>query len=116
MQSASRPGAAAWVEAASMQEDDRRPGMQGGDEARRELEARLRRVAHDINGALNTLALNVELLDRAAAADVREDAAQAARDRCLASLRRAVGEIQSIVRDRLLPLSGGDSASGRDAN
>lgn len=95
-----------------MQEDDPGPGTQGSDDDGRELEARLRRVAHDINGALNTLALNVELLDRAAAAEGGESAA--ARERCLASLRRAVGEIQRIVRDRLLPLASGDSAPERD--
>lgn len=104
-----------------MQEDDPEPGTQRGDDARREFEARLRRVAHDINGALNTLALNVELLDRATATERgtsaagEEDPAHAARERCLASLRRAVGEIQRIVSDRLLPLGADDSPQGNGA-
>lgn len=69
----------------------------------------LQRVAHDINGALNSLALNIELLDRATAfgSAADDEARAAARERCLAALRRAVAEIQQIVAHRLSPAAGG---------
>lgn len=104
-----------------MKEDDPGSGTQERDGNRRDVEVQLRRVAHDINGALNTLVLNVELLGRAMEADEadphpgQETSALAARGRCLATLRRAAGEIQQIVRDRLVPLAGGDSVPGRGA-
>lgn len=85
-----------------------------GEESPDELRASFRRVAHDINGVLNTLALNIELLDRSTAGvgGGLDGAAEGARERCLATLRRAVGEIQQIVAHRLLTIesSGADPA------
>lgn len=70
--------------------------------ARLSLEATVRAIAHDLNGALNNVALNVELLD-AATASGREAGFDAdSRARALANLRRAVREIQGIVECRLL--------------
>ena len=103
-----------------MHQDDGRSNAGEGGEPPRDLGADLRRVAHDINGALNTLALNIELLDRATAAGgaapvtpatppAFDTARQVARDRSLGSLRRAVGEIQQIVGLRLVPLASRDS-------
>ena len=66
--------------------------------------AALHGIAHSINGALNTLALNVELLDRSAANRVGSEEDELARTRYLTSLRRAIGEIQAIVELRLSPL------------
>ena len=66
--------------------------------------AAVRGIAHSINGALNTLALNVELLDRSAANRVGSEEDELARTRYLTSLRRAIGEIQAIVELRLSPL------------
>lgn len=93
-----------------MDEDVRRSIAAEGEGRRQELEWNLRRVAHDINGALNTLALNIELLDRATAkgGEGSDGAGDAARQRCLASLRRAVDEIQQIVGRRLVALAGSD--------
>lgn len=84
-----------------------------GDGRPRGIPADLRRIGHDINGALNTLALNIELLDRATAAagGAGESPEQAARQRSLEALRRAVAEIQRIVALRLVPLAD----SGADA-
>ena len=73
----------------------------------------LRGIAHDLNGALNTLALNVELLDRSTASRVGSEEDELARARCLARLRRAIGEIQEIVEQRLNPLGRQD---GTDAS
>ena len=104
-----------------MKEDDPGSGTQERDGNRRDVEVQLRRVAHDINGALNTLVLNIELLGRAMEADEadpdtgRDASERAARELRLATLRRAAGEIQHIVRERLVPLAGGDSGSGRGA-
>ncbi len=94
-----------------MSADEQAAGQQPGGGGR-DFEARLRSVAHDINGALNTLALNLELLDRATAAarDAgEEESPEAARERCLASLRRATDQIQRIVSQQLLPLVGGSA-------
>jgi hypothetical protein len=99
-----------------MQEEETRPSEAESEGGPRDLALQLRRVAHDINGALNTLVLNLELLDRATATRdaAAEGARSGARERSLASLRRAVSEIQKIVGGRLLALAGGDSdpASG----
>ena len=93
-----------------MNEDDRASSAPESEGPSRGLEGELRRVAHDINGALNTLALNIELLDRATAkgGEGSDGAGDAARQRCLASLRRAVDEIQQIVGRRLVALAGSD--------
>ena len=66
--------------------------------------AALHGIAHSINGALNSLALNVELLDRSTAKRVGSEEDELARARYLASLRRAIREIQEIVEQRLGPL------------
>ena len=66
--------------------------------------AAVRGIAHSINGALNSLALNVELLDRSTAKRVGSEEDELARARYLASLRRAIREIQEIVEQRLGPL------------
>ncbi len=90
------------------QSDDRTPNQQLEEEARavsfRRLEETVRGIAHDLNGALNNLALNVELIDAATAGGSDDAADAASRARSLANLRRAVREIQSIVEQRLLPL------------
>lgn len=88
---------------------DRRPG----DAASHPGDRGLHRVAHDINGALNTLALNIELLDRATASgsSADDETRAAARDRSLAALRRAVVEIQQIVTLRLAPGATGTAAA-----
>jgi hypothetical protein len=90
-----------------MDEGESRSTAADGDGQPGGISADLRRIGHDINGALNTLALNIELLDRAtAAADAAgESSGQAARERSLAALRRAVAEIQRIVLLRLAPLA-----------
>ena len=77
------------------------------------IQKSLRGIAHDLNGALNTLALNVELLDRSKANSVGSEEDELARARYLASLRRAVREIQEIVEQRLSPLGRQD---GTDAS
>ncbi len=95
-----------------MSADERAASQQAADGGRRDFEARLRGVAHDINGALNTLALNLELLDRATATarDAgEEESPEVVRERCLASLRRATDQIQRIVSQQLLPLVGGSA-------
>ena len=75
--------------------------------------ATVRGIAHSLNGALNTLALNVELLDRSAANRVGTEEDEIARARYLAGLRRAIREIQEIVEQRLSPLGRQD---GTDAS
>lgn len=75
--------------------------------------AAVRGIAHSINGALNSLALNVELLDRCTANRVGSEEDELARARYLASLRRAIREIQEIVEQRLGPLGRQD---GTDAS
>lgn len=60
----------------------------------------VRNIVHGLNGALNNLSLNIELLDKLAAAGDDE----ARRTRYLASLRRAAREIQEIVERQILPL------------
>ena len=64
----------------------------------------VRAIAHDLNGALNTLVLNIELLDASAAGVDGSAAAPAQRARSLAAMRRAVRELQEIVEHRLLPV------------
>ncbi len=88
-----------------MDQGEENPLASGGDEPR-DLRKDLRGVAHDINGALNNLALNLELLDRSTAQGAV--APEGARERYFASLRRAVDKIGEIVSQRLLPLAGGD--------
>jgi signal transduction histidine kinase len=60
-----------------------------------------RDIVHDLNGALNNMILNIELLDRLAGEG--EDGERRARS--LASLRRATREIQEIVERQIRPLS-----------
>lgn len=68
----------------------------------------MREIVHDLNGALNSLTLHIELLD-AATSNARGAAHDpAGRARHFDSLRRAVRQIQAIVEHRLLTL-------GRDA-
>ena len=64
----------------------------------------VRRIAHDLNGALNNLALNIELLVQTSApeGDAGQDAAS--RARYVANLHRAIRAIQEIVEQRILPL------------
>jgi len=65
----------------------------------------VRRIAHDLNGALNNLALNVELLVQTSApeGDAGQDAA--GRARYVANLRRAIRAIQEILEQQILPLA-----------
>ncbi len=74
------------------------------------LRSSVRSIVHGLNGALNNLILNVELLDKmpAGAADAGEEAARRARH--LASLRRAVREIQEVVEHQLVPLGRADAS------
>ncbi len=76
------------------------------------IEESLRGIAHDLNGTLNNLALNVELLDRLTASPPGPNDEER-RARHLANLRRAIGEIQQIVERRLTPLGrkGGSDTS-----
>ncbi len=60
-------------------------------------------VAHDLNGALNTLILNIELLDATGAAVEGSDLGAARWKRALAAMRRAAREAHEIVDRRLLP-------------
>ncbi|MEO7794302.1 MAG: hypothetical protein ABIV06_05960 [Thermoanaerobaculia bacterium] len=70
----------------------------------------LRAVAHEINGALNTIALNLELLERVAMAG--DGAAEGARERYMTHARRGVSAISQIVTLKLLPLAGSGGAPG----
>jgi hypothetical protein len=73
-----------------------------------------RGLAHDLNGALNSLSLNVELLRLAAGssenAGEREDAERAA-----AAVGRAVRSMQETIRTQLLPIGAVEEAKQVDA-
>lgn len=86
-----------------MEEDDLRSLPQAGAEETRELRASVRKVAHDFNGALNNMVLNLELLERALRADGA--APVPGSERCLANLRRALGQLTLITSRRLAPLA-----------
>jgi signal transduction histidine kinase len=77
-------------------EEPTTPSLPGADPR-----GELRAIAHDINGALNTIALNLELLERAAGAG--DSTPEGARERYMGNLRRAVATIGQIVSARLLP-------------
>ena len=85
-----------------MEHDESKSGAPATSAPGTEARSELRAVAHDINGALNTIALNLELLDRAAAAG--DSAPEGSRERYMGNLRRAVATIGQIVSARLLPL------------
>lgn len=68
----------------------------------------VRRIVHGINGALNILTLNIELLAAASAQGEESGKGGEQQVRSLASLRRAVRQIQEIVERDLLPLRRGD--------
>lgn len=84
--------------------EDRRIDRPDGATPRLSLEATVRAIAHDLNGALNNVVLNVELLDAATASDREAGFDADARARALANLRRAAREIQGIVECRLVQL------------
>jgi hypothetical protein len=73
-----------------------------------------RGLAHDLNGALNSLSLNVELLRLAAGssedAGEREDAERAA-----AAVGRAVRSMQETIRTQLLPIGAIEAEKETDA-
>lgn len=64
----------------------------------------MRGIAHDLNGALNNLALNVELLVQTAAPDEGAGHDAASRARYVANLRRAIRAIQEIIEQQILPI------------
>jgi signal transduction histidine kinase len=68
------------------------------------LDEIVRGIVHDLNGALNTLSLNVELLDLATAEPGWTGAGAASRARALAKVRGAKREIEAIVALQLLPI------------
>ncbi|MEO8275393.1 MAG: hypothetical protein ABI639_04195 [Thermoanaerobaculia bacterium] len=68
------------------------------------LSSSVRSIAHDINGSLNNLSLNIELLERSSRNSCGTELELASRERSLASLRRAMGQIREVVEQRLLPL------------
>ncbi|MBP9822940.1 MAG: hypothetical protein KBF21_01835 [Thermoanaerobaculia bacterium] len=72
-----------------------------GESASASLRDPVRHIVHGLNGALNSLSLNIELLEKVA--ETGDDKER--RARCLASLRRATREIQQIVERELLPLA-----------
>lgn len=77
-----------------------RPAPRPGEVESAPLREPVRDIVHGLNGALNNLILNIELLDKLAGAGDDE----VRRARYLASLRRATREIQQIVERQLLPL------------
>ena len=79
---------------------EERPAPGPGEESA-PLRDPVRDIVHGLNGALNNLILNIELLDRLAGGG--DDSER--RARYLASLRRATREIQEIVERQLLPLA-----------
>lgn len=88
------------------QDARRPPGPTGaGDDP---LGDPVRRIVHELNGALNILTLNIELL--AAAQAQGEESGKGGEQQALrlASLRRAVRQIQEIVERELLPLRRGN--------
>ncbi len=72
-----------------------------GESASASLRDPVRDIVHGINGALNNLILNLELLDKLAGGGDDDER----RARYLASLRRATREIQEIVERQILPLA-----------
>lgn len=65
----------------------------------------VRRIAHDLNGELNNLALNVELLVQTSAPEGGAGQDAASRARYVANLRRAIRAIQDILEQQILPLA-----------
>ncbi len=85
-----------------MQQDDPRNLPDDGEGQNRASLATLRELAHDMNGALNNLALNLELLERA----MRGEGNPAPEcERYFANLRRALEQLTQIAGSRLLPLA-----------
>lgn len=85
-----------------MQQDDPRNLPGDGEGQNRASLATLRELAHDMNGALNNLALNLELLERA----MRNEGAPApACERYFANLRRALEQLTRIVGSQLVAVA-----------
>jgi signal transduction histidine kinase len=93
-----------------MEHDEIEPGAVAPKVPEADSRGALRTVAHDINGALNNISLNLELLDRAAAAG--DGIPEESRQRYMGNLRRAVAKISEIVSSRLVPLARPGSEPG----
>jgi hypothetical protein len=86
------------------EEAEVRPAPAPGEAESGSLRDRVREIVHGLNGALNNLILNIELLDR-----LEEDGHdEVRRARYLAGLRRATREIQEIAEKQILPLGRGE--------
>ena len=96
-----------------MEHDEIEPGAVAVNLPESDSRGGLRSVAHDINGALNNISLNLELLDRAdRAASGGDGIPEGSRERYMANLRRAVAKISEIVSSRLVPPGRSGSAPG----